>query len=116
MRYGNFVRKTAIGMHHITYGPNTDDVDDTLVFLTAGELYKQGYRGTSNAYCNIARPDRDDWVIELARIMRRAPADFYVPGEETPANNWREHYIRSHTTDQLTVHPKVYDAMKKMRG
>ena len=112
----NFMRKTKIRLTDITYGPNTQEVDDLLVFTTAGELVNQGYRGVSNAYCHIARPDRDDWVIELARQLRRAPADFYVPGETEVAHGWRDHYNRVYTKDVHTVHPRVYDAMKKMKG
>lgn len=111
-----FNRKTKITMEHITYGPKDQFLDDTVVFLHAGTLVKEGWYGVSNAYCCLKRVDRDDWVIELARQLRRTPADFYVPGEIEPAQHWKEHYLRCYSEDEITVHPQIYDAMKKMRG
>ena len=111
-----FSRKTKITTNHITYGPRDKILEDTQVFLYAGELVREGWVGVSNAYCHLKRIDRDDWVVELARQMRRAPADFYVPGDSEPSYNWREHYLRCYSKDQLTVHPQIYDAMKKMKG
>jgi hypothetical protein len=111
-----FSRKTKITTNHITYGPTDKILEDTQVFLYAGELVREGWQGVSNAYCSLKRVDRDDWVVELARQLRRAPADFYVPGDNKPAENWREHYLRCYSKDELTVHPQIYDAMKRMRG
>ena len=111
-----FSRKTKIGVDQITYGPKDQILDDTVVFVIAGELVREGWWGVSNAYCHIKRIDRPDWVIELARQMRRAPADFYVPGETEVAYNWKEHYLRCYSKDELTVHPQIYDAMKRMKG
>lgn len=111
-----FSRKTKITSNQITYGPTHPHLDDVEIFLYAGELHREGWVGVSNAYCHLKRIDREDWVIELARQMRRAPADFYVPGESEVAWNWKEHYLRCYSKDELTVHPQIYDAMKKMRS
>lgn len=111
-----FSRKTKITTNQITYGPKDKILDDVVVFTYAGELVKEGWVGVSNAYCHLKRIDRPDWVVELAKQMHRAPADFYVPGESEPSWNWKEHYLRCYSEDELTVHPQIYDAMKRMKG
>lgn len=112
----HFNRKTKITASQITYGPTDQELNEVTVFLYAGELAREGWHGVSNAYCHLRRIDREDWVIELARQMRRAPADFYVPGENEVAWNWKEHYLRCYSKDELTVHPQIYDALKRMRS
>jgi hypothetical protein len=107
-------RITKITEDDITHGPTRETLDEVEVFLHAGELKRQGWIGVSNAYCSLKRIDRDDWVVELAKNLRLTPADFYVPGEDEPAQNWKEHYLRCYSKDELTVHPQIYDAMKRM--
>lgn len=109
-----FPRATKISKDQITYGPTHAVLDEVEIFLHAGTLNREGWVGTSNAYCRIKRIDRDDWVQVLAKNLRCAPADFYVPGDNKPADNWKEHYLRCYSKEQHTVHPQIYDALKKM--
>ena len=55
-------RKIKISLNQITYGPKTRDVDELVAFTCAGELMEKGYRRVSNAYCTVARIDREDWL------------------------------------------------------
>jgi hypothetical protein len=81
--------------------PTPDEV------VEATRLIVHGYRRTSWKHRQVSRIDRPDWVTVLARSLRRAPADFYVPGEDTPAGNWADHYRRVHSRDHLTVSAAV---------
>ena len=95
----------------ITYGPT--DPDEVAAFATAGELMAKGYRKTSNAYCRVARIDREDWMQTLAKRMNCCVADFYNIDGSGPSNNWKDFYIRTHSKDTLTVHPSV---LRRMAG
>jgi hypothetical protein len=72
-------------------------------YLVANELAARGYRRVSNRHRLVSRIDRPDWVERLARVLQRAPADFYVPGEAIPAGNWCDHYRRCLSTDVIEV-------------
>ncbi len=69
------------------------------------ELAARGYRRISNKHGMLARIDRPDWVDVLAVKLRRAPADFYVPGEALPAANWADFYRRMCSGDVVFVEP-----------
>lgn len=69
--------------------------------LSAEQLIARGYRRTSNKYRIVSRIDRPDWIAVLAEEMRRAPADFYVPGEPDPAGNWCDYYRRVLSKDKI---------------
>lgn len=71
--------------------------------MTGAEAHAQGYRRVSNRYNLVARIDRPDWLQFMAKSLHRAPADFYVPGEEHPAGNWCDYYRRVHSKDTLTL-------------
>ena len=75
--------------------------------LTPEQLTAMGYRRTSNKYGMVSRVDRSDWVHVLAKELRRAPADFYVPGEAEPAANWCDYYRRVYSRDKLELDPIV---------
>lgn len=68
-----------------------------------GKLVSQGYRRTSRRHRIVSRIDRPDWVQVLAKELRRAPADFYVPGEKEPAANWADYYRRCLSKDTQTL-------------
>ena len=98
----------------ITYGPTNPDAETALSI--AEELTKLGYRRTSNAYCIVSRIDREDWLDVLAKQRHCSVADFYnVDGSGIGANH-KEHYIRVHSKDNLTVHPRVYKNMLRYFG
>ena len=99
--------KAKISLDQITYGPKTETVDEVTAFTYAGELYNRGYRRTSNAYCHVSRIDREDWLDVLAEKLRCARADFYNRDGSGIADTWRDHYIRCHSKDTLTVHPSI---------
>ena len=67
------------------------------------EMIRRGYRRTSSKYGIVSRIDREDWVMVLAKALRRAPADFYVPGGSTPAANWCDHYRRVYSKDKIEL-------------
>lgn len=68
--------KIKIDLDDITWGPQAE-VNETAAFVLAGELMQKGYRRVSNAYCRVARIDREDWLDFLARQRRCSRADFY---------------------------------------
>lgn len=104
--------KVKITKDDITFGPK--DVIHPLVALTvASELNQQGYRRCSNAYCMIARIDRDDWLDVLAKERRCSRADFYNVDGSGISNQHRDHYIRVHSKDEHTVHPAVYHHIER---
>ena len=75
----------------------------------ADELIAKGYCRTSNKYRNASRIDRADWVHFLAKDLRRAPADFYVPGEDHPTGGWCDFYRRVHSQDSVSnITPGVF--------
>jgi hypothetical protein len=69
------------------------------------ELAAMGYRRTSNKYGMLSRIDRADWIEVLAAHLRRAPADFYIPGEKFPAANWCDFYRRVLSKDTIEIDP-----------
>lgn len=75
--------------------------DEDIELATA--LLASGYLRTSWKHRQVSRIDRADWVAVLARELRRAPADFYVPGDDLPAGNWADHYRRVYSNDHVTV-------------
>lgn len=84
---------------------------DLAVKIAAEELIALGYRRTSNKHKMISRIDRPDWLIVLAKNLRRSPAEFYVPGEREPAATWCDHYRRVHSKDTLEVEEAVFRAI-----
>lgn len=74
---------------------------------TAQKLMAQGYRRTSWKHRLVSRIDRPDWVQILAVGLRRAPADFYVPGESNPSGSWCSYYRACLSEDTKTVTPEV---------
>lgn len=60
-----------------------------------------GYRRSSNKYRILTRIDREDWVYKLAVRLRRAPADFYVPGEPNPSGSWCGWYRSCMSSDKF---------------
>lgn len=71
-------------------------------------LTRLGYRRVSNKYGIVARIDREDFVQVLARSLRRAPADFYVPGgTDRVAGNWCDYYRRVHSKDRIELPREV---------
>ena len=104
--------KIKIDLDDITYGPNEEDVDELHAFIVAGELTNMGYRKVSNAYCRVARVDRDDWLLVLANQLNCCVADFYNVDGSGISQRWVDHYIRTHSEDILTVHPQIMRLMK----
>lgn len=76
---------------------------------------KKGYRKTSNAYCIVSRIDRDDWVEKLARERYCSVADFYNVDGTGIGDQHRDYYVRVHSKDKLTVHPRILQKMKAWR-
>jgi hypothetical protein len=72
---------------------------------TPEQLVAMGYRRTSRKYGMVSRIDRPDWVQVLARHLRRAPADFYVPGENEVQGNWCDYYRCVLSKDTLEIGP-----------
>lgn len=77
--------------------------------MSAEELIARGYRRISNKYGAVARIDRPDWVEHMARVTRRAPADFYTRNPDgtltTVSATWADHYRRCISEDVLTLDP-----------
>ena len=75
----------------------------------AAQLIAAGYRRTSNKYRMVSRIDRPDWLVVLAKELRRSPAEFYAPGEPDPAETWCDYYRRCLSRDTLErVDPDVF--------
>lgn len=102
--------KCKIQPDDITYG--SWDPDDVEAFVTAGELMSKGYRKTSNAYCRIARVDREDWLEMLAAQRHCSVADFYNVDGSGVSDRHRDYYIRTFSEDGHVVSPKVLKLMK----
>lgn len=105
--------KVKISPENITYGPKTFDVDPVVAMTIAGQLLFNGYRKTSNAYCQVSRIDCDDWLDVLAKEMNCARADFMCVNGGGVEDHWRDYYIRVYSRDNLTVSPAVLKFMKK---
>lgn len=69
------------------------------------QLTARGYRRVSNAHGMLARVDREDWIVVLAKHMGRSPAEFYVPGAKEPEACWADFYRRVLSRDQVHVEP-----------
>ena len=99
--------KIKISLNKINYGPNRPELDDLEVMIWAYDLQKKGYRKVSNAYCEVARIDRDDWLDVLASKMNCSRADFYNVNGSGVMDQWRDQYVRCYSKDKLTVHPQI---------
>lgn len=104
--------KVKISLGDITWGPRTEEVDEVTIFICAGNLMNQGYRRVSNAYCEVARIDREDWLDVLAKERRCSRADFYNVDGSGIGDQHRDHYVRVFSKDKLTIHPAIHRAMK----
>lgn len=102
--------KCKIKSDDVTYGPW--EPDELEMFSIPLGLTRDGYRRVSNAYCRVARIDREDWLDVLAERMFCARADFYCKNGGGVQDNWRDHYIRTFSKDILTVSPAIYNKMK----
>lgn len=98
-------QKVKITRDQITIGPQEPDAFDVMFW--AYHLKKEGYIRTSNAYCQISRPDRADWIDHLAIHMFCCKADFYMKDGSGPSNQWKEHYTRMFSKDTHTVAPEI---------
>ena len=101
--------KVKIRPEDVTYG--SWEPDDVEAFMIAGELMSKGYRKTSNAYCRIARVDREDWLEMLAEQRRCSVADFYNVDGSGVSDRHRDYYIRTFSEDEHVVSPKVMRLM-----
>lgn len=99
--------KVKISAADITWGPK-EEPNEVAAFILAGILSKMGYRRTSNAYCMVARIDREDWLDVLAKQRNCSRADFYNVDGSGVGNQHRDHYIRVFSNDKLTVHPAIH--------
>lgn len=105
---------TKIRLEEITFGPRDREIDPFVAHTTAAQLKDMGYRGTSNAYCMVARVDRDDWLDVLAQQRRCSRADFYNVDGSGISDRHIDFYVRVHSKDRHTVHPDVYQQLKKI--
>jgi hypothetical protein len=100
----------------ITYGPQTlEKLDELYIITAAHDLYLKGYRRMSNAYCCVGRIDRDDWLDVLAKSMNTCRADYYNLDGSGISDSWRDHYIRCHSKDTLTVNPYIHRKVQPYR-
>ena len=105
--------KCKITEADITYGPKDPDNFDAEIY--AYELMEKGYRKTSNAYCIVSRIDREDWLVVMARERRCSIAHFYNIDGSGVSDSHKDYYVRVHSKDKLTVHPKILQKMKAWR-
>lgn len=94
----------------ITYGPI--EPEELTAMVVAEDLTRQGYRKVSNAYCEVARIDREDWLDVLAKERRCSRADFYNVDGSGIGDQHRDYYIRVFSKDTHTVAPEVLFRMK----
>lgn len=100
--------KYKISQSDITVGPQAKtEIDELTSVVWAKELMDQGYRKVSNAYCRVARIDREDWLDVLAKHLRCSRADFYNVDGSGIGDRWRDHYVRVYSKDKQTVHPLI---------
>ena len=99
-------RNVKITYEDITYGPK-DDPDELTAVTFAYNLEESGYRRVSNAYCRVARIDREDWLDILAENRRCSRADFYNVDGSGIGDQHRDHYVRVYSKDVLVVHPAI---------
>ena len=102
-----FKYKYKINVSDITYGPTDEELDKLVATVFAKELIDRGYRRVSNAYCRVARIDREDWLTVLARDRHCSVADFYKVDGTGIGNNHRDYFCRCYSKDILTVHPSI---------
>jgi hypothetical protein len=98
----------------ISFGPSEREVDSFVSHTAAAHLRDMGYRGISNAYSLVARIDREDWLDIMARERRCSRADFYNVDGSGINDGHIDYYVRVHSKDRHTVHPTVYQQMKKV--
>lgn len=98
-------------MDEITWGPK-DAPSDFVTWLLSGELMQKGYRRISNAYCTVARIDREDWLDVLAKQRHCSRADFYNVDGSGISDRHRDQYVRCFSKDKLTVHPAICRQIK----
>lgn len=79
--------------------------EDSTTDLIPEELINLGYRRVSNAYCLVAKIDREDWLEILAGRMRCSVAHFYNRDGSGISNDWKDHYIRVYSKDTHCVGP-----------
>jgi hypothetical protein len=103
--------KVKITTAQITIGPTDQDVDILTAQTWVTYLMSQGYRRISNAYCRIARIDRDDWLDVLAKERHCSRADFYNVDGSGIGDQHRDSYLRRYSKDVQTVHPAVLRAI-----
>lgn len=84
---------------------------EQAAFLTA-----QGYCRVSWKHGGVARIDREDWVQHMAKELRRAPADFYVPGDSQPSGSWASFYRSVYSKDVLWNLPREVIALIPTSG
>lgn len=104
-------QKVKISLDQITWGPRKE-VDHIVAWVLAGEIMQKGYRKVSNAYCRLARIDRDDWLDVLAKQLQCSRADFYKLDGSGIDDQWRDQYVRVYSRDVLTVHPQIAKIVK----
>lgn len=104
-------KKVKISTDDITWGPKVA-LGEVETWLLAGELMNKGYRRVSNAYCRVARIDREDWLDVLARQRRCSRADFYNLDGSGISDQHRDYYIRTFSKDELTIHPEICHRVK----
>lgn len=92
---------------------NNMATDELEAFMAAGELTRLGYRKVSNKYKLVARIDRDDWMDILAKQLNCCRADFYKLDGSGISDTWKDHYVRVHSEDRLTVSQAVYSKMER---
>lgn len=97
--------KVKIKLSDITYGPT--EPDEFVATVVAKELYDKGYRRISNAYCQVARIDREDWLDVLARQRNCSRADFYNVDGSGIGNQHRDSYVRCFSKDIHIVAPAI---------
>lgn len=103
--------KVKISLDQITWGPK-ETPSDYVTWLLSGELLNKGYRRISNAYCTVARIDREDWLDVLAKERRCSRADFYNVDGSGVSDQHRDYYVRCFSKDKLTIHPKICRSIK----
>ncbi len=96
----------------ITYGPGFG-VDELTAWMIAGDLTLKGYKKVSNAFCIVARIDRDDWVEVLAKEQCCSSDYFYNKHTSDIDDRYRDHYIRVYSKDKLVIAPRIYKKMSR---
>lgn len=82
--------------------------------MDVSELHTAGYIGISNKFCIVGRIDRSDWLEVMAKARLCTVADFYALDGSGVDERHKEHYIRVHSKDTITVDPLVYKSLKQL--